>query len=106
MKSNPFKDFVEHQLEDVPGLRFRRMFGGFGIYSGDVFFGIIHKENLYFRTNATTRKRYEDSGMTVFITPARKKALKKYYEVPLSVIEQRTELIEWARDAVKSVDEP
>jgi len=76
------------------------MFGGFGIYAGELFFGILHRERLYFRINDETRKRYEKAGMDVFITPARQKTLKNYYEVPLEVIEQRNELAEWAREAV------
>lgn len=100
MKSSSFASFIEGELEAIPDLKFRRMFGGFGLYAGDVFFGIIHGDRLYFRTGGQSQKRYEAEGMTVFVTPARKKPLRKYYEVPLHVIEQPTELIEWAREAV------
>jgi len=102
MKSSSFQAYVEAQLEDITGLKFRRMFGGFGLYAGELFFGILHRERLYFRINDQTKKRYEKAGMDVFITPARKKALKNYYEVPLEVIEQRNELAEWAREAVSA----
>ena len=100
MEPSGFQNFIEAQLEDIAGLKFRRMFGGFGIYADEVFFGILHKEKLYFRTSDQTKKRYEEAGMEVFIAPGSKKALKHYYEVPLSVIEQRGELAEWAREAV------
>lgn len=107
MKPNHFQAYVEAQLEDIEGLKFKRMFGGFGLYAGELFFGILNRERLYFRINEQTKKRYENAGMDVFITPARKKALKNYYEVPLAVIEQRSDLAEWAREAVaaaKSAD--
>ncbi len=103
MKSSPFQSFIQDQLEEIPGLRFRRMFSGFGIYSGEAFFGIIHKESLYFRTDERTKRRYEDVGTTFFTTRGSKKALKKYYEVPPAVIEDKRELTDWAREAVETV---
>ncbi len=100
MKSNPFQSLIEDQLEGISALRFRRMFGGFGIYSGETFFGIIHRESLYFFASETTLPRYEEAGMTFFTAPGSQKPLKNYYEVPLSVVEQKMELLAWAREAV------
>jgi TfoX/Sxy family transcriptional regulator of competence genes len=54
-KPDVFQSFIEGQLEDIPGLRFRLMFSGFGIYSNEVFFGIISMENLYFHTSGETK---------------------------------------------------
>lgn len=99
-KSLEFRNLVEEQLDALSGLRIKRMFGGFGLYSNEVFFAIIHGEKLYFRTDDETRKHYEAAGMEVFITPGRKTPLRKYYEVPLAVIERRRELTIWAREAL------
>lgn len=96
-----FQEFVEEQLDGIAGLRFRRMFGGYGIYAGEAFFGIVHGERLYFRTSERTRIRYEQRGMSWFVTPGRKKSVKAYYEVPLAVIEQAKELKTWAREAIE-----
>jgi len=79
------------------------MFGGYGIYSDSSFFGLIHGEQLYFRTDAQTQKRYVEHGTTFFIAPGSKKPLKKYFEVPLHVIEDKKELIEWALEAIGTV---
>jgi len=68
------------QLEQVSSLRFQRMFGGFGLYSEERFFGIIHQRRLYFRTPDETRRAYEKAGMSVF-QPSAKQSLKSYYEV-------------------------
>jgi DNA transformation protein len=101
-KRDEFQKLIEYQLESIPGLAFRRMFGGFGIYSGEIFFGIIHAGRLYFHVNENTRARYENCDMTYFTAPGGKKALKYYYEVPLSAIESGIELVEWAREAIAS----
>jgi len=53
-KYDGFKDFVLDQLSDLHGVTCRAMFGGYGLYCGRVFFGIVHKGRLYFKTNATT----------------------------------------------------
>lgn len=97
-----FQEFIREQLEGVQGVRFRKMFGGFGIYAEEVFFGIIHGEHLYLRTNETTRVRYVDAGMSWFVTPGGKKSIKAYYEVPAAVIEQAKELKAWAREAISA----
>jgi DNA transformation protein len=76
------------------------MFGGHGLYAGGVFFGILHGERLFFRTNERTRKRYEACGMECFTAPGSGKALKHYYEVPFGVVENRLELIEWALESI------
>lgn len=53
-KSDSFKDFVLDQLADLRGVTARSMFGGYGLYQGGTFFGIIHKDRLYFKVSPTT----------------------------------------------------
>ena len=65
-KYDGFKDFVLDQLSDLHGVTCRAMFGGYGLYCGRVFFGIVHKGRLYFKTNATTASRYREREMKPF----------------------------------------
>ena len=76
------------------------MFGGFGLYHHDVFFGILHKGLLYFKTNDQTRPAYEKWGMKPF-RPSDKQTLKNYYEVPPDILEDREELIVWGEQAAQ-----
>ncbi len=99
MGENTFKDFVLDQLEELEGLRSQAMFGGYGLYSYDVFFGIISKGRLYFKTNSISRSRYEKEGMRSF-QPNSKQTLKNYFEVPPTQIEMKDELREWARESI------
>ena len=98
MKNDPFKDFVLDQLAGLRGVTCRAMFGGYGLYRHDVFFGIIHKGRLYFKTDERTRAAYLKQGMKPF-RPNRKQTLKTYYEVPVDVMEDAEQLVAWAAQA-------
>ena len=82
----------------LPGLTHRAMFGGYGLYCGRVFFGIVQKGRLYFKTNATTAPRYRERMMKPF-RPNAKQTLNSYYEVPVDVLEDAGELTIWAQQA-------
>ena len=75
------------------------MFGGFGLYNDETFFGIIFKGRLFFKTDPATRTRYVTMGMKPF-QPNEKQTLKSYYGVPVDVIEDQEQLTAWALEAV------
>ena len=97
---NSFKDFALDQLRSLDGVTSRSMFGGWGLYCGEQFFGIIHDDRLYFKTNNTTRPAYLEHGMEPF-KPSDKQTLKTYYEVPVGVLENHDELAQWAQRAIE-----
>ena len=105
MKQDSFKEFVLDQLAGMNPVTCCAMFGGFGLYHRDLFFGILNKGRLYFKTNASTRPAYEAYGMKPF-QPSDKQTLKNYYEVPPDILENEEELIIWARDAVQITGQP
>jgi DNA transformation protein len=96
-----FNDFVLDQLAALPGLRVRAMFGGHGLYADGRFFAILFEGRLYFKINARTQAAYEARGMGPFTyeMPARTVTMR-YYEVPGDVLENRDELLEWARESI------
>ena len=100
-KANSFLDFAVEQLGSVAGLACRPMFGGFGLYAGERFFGIIFKGRLYFKVSETTRGRYTAAGMKPF-KPSAKMTLKSFYEVPADVLEDTDQLVEWAEAATEA----
>jgi DNA transformation protein len=104
-KSEGFKDFVLDQLADLRGVTARSMFGGYGLFQGGTFFGIIHKNRLYFRVSPTTLPTYREHGMKPF-RPHPKQTLKTYYEVPIHVLEDSEQLAAWARMAYRSAPAP
>ena len=93
------QEFIEDQLSGLGRVEIRRMFGGAGIYKDGVFFGILHKERLYFRTDEKTRPGYLARGMGPF-APSPETPFKNYHEVPVEIVEDADALVEWAQRAV------
>jgi len=85
----------------MDGVEARRMFGGFGLYQDETFFGIVHKGTLFFKIDESTLDQYRKRKMKPF-RPNGKQTLKSYYQVPAEVIEDADELRQWAVKAVKS----
>jgi len=98
-KDEAFKDFVLDQLQGLEEVEARRMFGGFGLYRNEIFFGIVHRGRLYFKTDDSTVRSYRKHKMKPF-RPNAKQTLKSYYGVPLEIIEDRDELCEWVMKAI------
>lgn len=104
MSDASFTAFVREQLAALPEVEVRRMFGGQGIYLGDVFFGILYQGRLYFKTDAASRPDYEAADMGAF-RPNAKQCLPAYREVPANVLEDAAQLCVWARRAARCAKE-
>ncbi|HEU5395987.1 MAG TPA: TfoX/Sxy family protein [Verrucomicrobiae bacterium] len=102
MTDNSFKDFVLDQLGALPELRVKAMFGAYGLYQGERFFGIIDEGRLFFKTDAKTKREYEGRGMKAFTYQARGKTVTMgFHEVPPEILEQGGELAAWARQSIQ-----
>ena len=77
----------------------RAMFGGVGLYSGDVFFALIAADRLYFKVGDANRAHFESAGSEPF-RPYGEMVSTSYYEVPISVLEDAGTLAVWAREAL------
>jgi DNA transformation protein and related proteins len=104
MPVTAFVDFLLDQLDGLPEVRAQRMFGGVGLYSGDLFFGIVHRDILYFKVNGQSRNDYVCAGMAPFKPYKDRPMTMQYYEVPAAVIEDADELCQWARRAIAAAD--
>src|ERR1700722_1725349 len=91
------------QNERIPGVRSRRMFSGAGLYQDEVFFGLLFRDTLYFKVNDSNRPDYVARGMAQFRPyEDRPKLSFSYSEVPAEVLEDRDELVVWARRSVEA----
>jgi len=99
MKDDSFKDFVLDQLHELDDIEARRMFGGYGFYRDETFFGILHKGKLYFKVDESNVGEYRKRKMKPF-RPNAKQTLKSYYQVPVDIIEDGDQLCEWAVKAI------
>jgi DNA transformation protein len=94
-----YSDYVLEQLGELGPVTSRAMFGGHGLYLGDQFFGIVHRDRLYFKTDESSRGEYEALGSEPF-RPNERQTLRSFWEVPAEVVEDRETAVEWAREAV------
>jgi DNA transformation protein and related proteins len=99
VRGDTFRDFVHDQLRDLGPIELRAMFGGYGLYHGDRFFGIVYQGRLYFRTDTASRRPYVDAGMRPF-RPNARQTLGSYFEVPPDVVEDGEMLVAWAHAAL------
>jgi TfoX/Sxy family transcriptional regulator of competence genes len=98
--STGFETFVLDQLEDLGDLASRKMFGGVGLYSRGLFFGIIARDELYLKVDEATRAARIAAGSVPFRPYRTRGGTTRYYSVPVSVLESAPELVRWARKAV------
>jgi DNA transformation protein and related proteins len=96
-----FLDYMLEQLARVDSLRWRRMFGAVGLYSGDLFFGLIDDDTVYFKADAGTSAPYRARNMRRFMPLAdAADSDRGYFQVPAEVLEDAEELLGWARPAI------
>ena len=100
-RDNEFLAYVQGQLNGLDSFAARPMFGGFGLYSSDRFFGIIHKAQLFLKVDDMSRLQYQARGSTAF-RPTRSQTLKNYYAVPAEILEDPHQLRSWAQRAVQA----
>jgi DNA transformation protein len=95
--------FVRDLLRSFEPLRVKRMFGGAGIYSRDVFFAIVVDDALYLEVDDHNRSGYESRGLRPFTyqTKNGRTTSMSYYPVPPEVLDDPEALAIWAGEAVE-----
>jgi DNA transformation protein and related proteins len=99
--SDSFRAFALEQLQrTVPDVRARSMFGGVGVYAGELFFGLMDDDTLYFKVDDSNRGRFEERGMGPFRPYGDGGDVMQYYEVPADVLEDVELLTSWVEASV------
>lgn len=106
MPAAPTPPFVLHCLELLEPLgpvRAKRMFGGFGLYVQELFVALIADEQLYLKTDASTRPRFEAAGGTPFTFVQRGRAVEmSYLTPPAEALDAPGLMAPWARLAMEA----
>lgn len=104
--SNSYRTFVLEQLGRViPALRARSMFGGVGLYAGDVFFALIADDALYFRADDASRGDFEALGTPPFRPFEEHGPVMSYYQLPEDILEDTDTLRRWTDRAIAAARE-
>ena len=99
--SPSFRAFVLDQLGRVAtDIRARSMFGGVGIYSAELFFGLIDDDTLYLKVDDSNRPDFVAAGMGPFRPFGEEGEVMQYYEVPAELLEGREDLALWVGKAI------
>lgn len=99
--SPTFKTFVLEQLGRVAGdIRARSMFGGVGIYSGQLFFALIDDDILYLKVDDTNRPDFEARGLGPFQPFGDGGEVMQYYALATDMLEDAEALEEWVEKAI------
>ena len=83
-------------------VRCRRMFGGSGVYAGDVMFALEASGVLYLKSDASTDEAFEREGCEPFSYDAKngRHVVMSYRRAPERLLEDPDEMAEWARRAL------
>ena len=98
-----FVEFVVEQLDAVGPITPKRMFGGVGLYAGDLFFALVAGDVLYLKGDDATRGAREAAGARPFQpypNRPRGKGTMQYYSVPATILEDGDALLAWAKQAI------
>lgn len=96
-----YQTFVLDQLHRVlPSVRARRMFGGVGLYAGDLFFALIDDDVLYLKVDDVTRPDFVRRGLGPFQPFGEGGASMQYYQLPEDLLEDPEALRPWTDAAV------
>ncbi|HSW25762.1 MAG TPA: TfoX/Sxy family protein [Burkholderiaceae bacterium] len=97
--------FVSHCLEllaPLGAVRARRMFGGYGLYVGEVFVALIADERLYMKADGVSQPAFERAGCEPFAYSRRDRSAVTlgYWTAPEQALDSPRAMEPWARLAM------
>ena len=100
--SPSYRQFVVDSLERVAsGIRAKSMFGGVGLYAGELFFALLDDDTLYLKVDDATRGDFESRGMGPFRPFGEQGEVMQYYELPAGLLEEPEALRGWVEQAIE-----
>ena len=104
MKVTPaFVDYLNDLFAALGPVRARPMFGGAGVYAGDLMFGLLDRdETIYLRVDDQNREAFEAAGSQPFRYPLKtgEEMVLGYWRMPDEALESPDAAADWGRLAV------
>jgi DNA transformation protein len=99
-------EFLAHALELLAPLgrvTARGMFGGHGLHSDGLFFGIVLDGTLYLKADDRNRSDFERAGCDIFSYSRKgKRATLNFYRAPADAMDAPHLMLPWARSALSA----
>lgn len=87
----------------VPELRIKRMFGGAGVFSGELMFALAFEDDLYLRADEANRGELEALGSEPFTYQARGEVMTLgYWRAPGEIWDDPDAARRWAGSALQA----
>jgi DNA transformation protein len=95
-------DYLLELLAPLGPVAARRMFGGAGLFHGGTMFGLLARDEVFFKVGDANRADYEAAGEAPFSygTKHGEHVLTSYWRCPPELLDDPDELRDWARKAV------
>jgi len=97
-----FNEFVVELFEGLGPVRIRRMFGGAGVYAGEVMFALIDDETIYLKTDDALRADLAAEGSAAwrYSRAPGKWEETSYWRLPETALDDPDEAVAWARKSL------
>lgn len=105
--SSKYQEFLNYLLLDcfneIEGITYRKMFGGFGLYQHGVIFAIVPDERIFFKVDEGNKEDFVKFGMEPFTYPMKDGTFStlSYWQLPDDILDDRNLLNIWVAKAVK-----
>lgn len=98
-----YLEFVLERLSIGGQVISKAMFGGYGIYQGDVMFGLVAEGVLYLKVGEPNIKDYIQAGMKPFKYEAKngKPISMSYWRLPEDILESNEDLLKWMNKSIE-----
>lgn len=96
-KQSEFVAYLLELLSFYGPVTAKSMFGGYGIYRGDLMFGLVADDVLYLKVDTENRAEFEAEDLEPFVYVKNDKPMKmSYYQLPEEALENPEALSRWA----------
>lgn len=93
-----FTDYLSELFSELGEVTVRKMFGGYGVYLGEVMFGLVVDDCLYLKVDASNVRQFESLDLEPFVYHKAGKPVKlSYYQAPSEVLDDPEQAAIWAR---------
>lgn len=103
----PISDgFLAHILElvsEAGPITARRMFGGAGLFAGELMVGLVIDDTLYLKADETTRPLFEAESSRPFTYTAKgRQIVVSHWQAPDRLYDDPSAMTDWVRAAIEA----